>query len=102
MSKGKGGGRSSSKGKGKGQKKGKGKGDQDDTPSREDRSKFDPIGPCVVPQIWKDKEYDDIPIVQDARPAEHYVEAYLQHPYFPGCVDHINGNHVKVQSSLPK
>ena len=78
MSKGKGGGRSSSKGKGKGQRKGKGKGDQDDTPSREDRSKHDPIGPSVVPSVWKDKEYDDIPIVQDARPAEHYVEAYLQ------------------------
>ena len=78
MSKDKGGGRSPSKGKGKGQQKGKGKGDQDDTPSREDRSKLDPIGPCVVPPIWKDKEYDDIPIVQDARPAEHYVEAYLQ------------------------
>ena len=78
MSKGKGGGRSPSKGKGKGQTKGKGKGDQDDTPSREDRSKHDPIGPCVVPLVWKDKEYDDIPIVQDARPAEHYVEAYLQ------------------------
>ena len=31
-----------------------------------------------MPPIWKDKEYDDIPIVQDARPAEHYVEAYLQ------------------------
>ena len=78
MSKGKGGGRSPSKGKGKGQKKGKGKGDQDETPSREDRSKPDPKGPCVVPPTWKDKEYDDIPIVQDARPADHYVEAYLQ------------------------
>ena len=78
MSKGKGGGRSPSKGKGKRQPKGKGKGDHDDTPSREDRSKHDPIGPCVVPSVWKDKEYDDIPIVQDARPAEHYVEAYLQ------------------------
>ena len=37
-----------------------------------------PIGPCVIPSVWKDKEYDDIPIVQEARPAEHYVEAYLQ------------------------
>ena len=78
MSKGKGTGKSPGKGKGKGQQKGKGKGDQDDTPSREDRSKHDPVGPCVVPSVWKDKEYDDIPIVQDARPAEHYVEAYLQ------------------------
>ena len=78
MSKGKGTGESPGKGKGKGNRKGKGKGDQDDTPSREDRSKFDPIGPCVVPPNWKDKEYDDIPIVQDARPADHYVEAYLQ------------------------
>ena len=75
---GKGTGKSPGKGKGKGNKKGKGKGDQDDTPSREDRSKFDPIGPCEVPPNWKDKEYDDIPIVQDARPADHYVEAYLQ------------------------
>ena len=74
MSKGKGTG----KGKGKGKHKGKGKGDQDDTPSREDRTKPDPIGPCVIPSVWKDKEYDDIPIVQEARPAEHYVEAYLQ------------------------
>ena len=78
MSKGKGGGRSPSKGKSKGQKKGKGKGDQDDTPSREDRTKSDPKGPSVVPPTWKDKDYDDIPIVQDARPADHYVEAYLQ------------------------
>ena len=31
-----------------------------------------------MPPTWKDKEYDDIPIVQDARPADHYVEAYLQ------------------------
>ena len=78
MSKGKGTGKSPGKGKGKGQQKGKGKGDQDDTPSREDESKHDPVGPCMVPAVWKDKEYDDIPIVQDARPAEHCVEAYLQ------------------------
>ena len=80
LSKGKGDGRSPSKGKGKtkGNKKGKGKGDQDDTPSREDRSKFDPIGPCEAPAVWKDKEYDDIPMVQEARPADHCVEAYLQ------------------------
>ena len=32
----------------------------------------------MVPPTWKDKEYDDIPIVQDARPADHYVEAYVQ------------------------
>ena len=78
MGKGKGSGKSPGKGKGKGQKKGKGKGDRDDTPSRDDRSKPDPKGPNVVPPTWKDKEYDDIPIVQDARPADHYVEAYLQ------------------------
>ena len=76
--KGKGGGKSPGKGNGKGQKKGEGKGDRDDTPSRDDRSKPDLKGPNVVPPTWKDKEYDDIPIVQDARPADHYVEAYLQ------------------------
>ena len=47
MSKGKGTG----KGKGKGKHKGKRKGDQDDTPSREDRTKSDPIGPCVIPSV---------------------------------------------------
>ena len=36
------------------------------------------LGPCEVPATWKDKDYDDIPIVQDARPADHCVEAYLQ------------------------
>ena len=66
------------KGQGKGQGKGKGKGKRDDTPSRDDKTKFDPKGPNVVPSAWKDKEYDDIPIVQDAKPADHYVEAYLQ------------------------
>ena len=76
--KGKGSGKSPGKGKGKGQKKGKGKGNRDETPSRDDKSKSDPKGPNVVPPTWKDKEYDDIPIVQDARPADYYVEAYLQ------------------------
>ena len=78
MGKGKGSGKYPGKGKAKGQGKGKGKGDRDDTLSREDRTKSDPKGPNVVPPTWKDKEYDDIPIVQDARPADHYVEAYLQ------------------------
>ena len=84
LSKGKGEGRSPSKGKDKGKgktkgnNKGKGKGDQDDTPSREDQSKYDPKGPSEVPPTWRDKEYDDIPIVQKARPEDHYVEAYLQ------------------------
>ena len=76
MGKGKGTGKSPGKGKGKGQKKGKGKGKRDETPS--DKTKTDPKGPNVVPPTWKNKEYDDIPIVQDARPADHYVEAYLQ------------------------
>ena len=66
------------KGQGKGQGKGKGKGKREDTPSRDDKTKVDPKGPNVVPPAWKDKEYDDIPIVQDAKPADHYVEAYLQ------------------------
>ena len=78
MGKSKGSGKSPGKGKGKGRKKGKGKGNRDDTPSRDDKTKSDPKGPNVVPPAWKDKEYDDIPIVQDARPADHYVEAYLQ------------------------
>ena len=84
----------------------KGKGKRDDTPSRDDKTKFDPKGPNVVPSAWKDKEYDDTPIVQDAKPADHYVEAYLQgatdDSYLPGCVDHINGNHGKAKTHLPK
>ena len=76
--KGKGQDKGKGKGQGKGQGKGKGKGKRDDTPSADDKTKFDPKGPNVVPSAWKDKEYDDIPIVQDAKPADHYVEAYLQ------------------------
>ena len=64
--KGKGSGKSPGMGKGKGRRKGKGKDTQDETPSRDDKSKIDPKGPSVVPATWKDKEYDDIPIVQDA------------------------------------
>ena len=64
--------------KGKGKGKGK-KSDRDDTQSREDKaSRPDPKGPNAVPETWKSKDYEDIPIVQDACPADHYVAAYVQ------------------------
>ena len=47
--------------------KGRGKGKRDDTPSADDKTKFDPKGPNVVPSAWKDKDYDDIPIVQECK-----------------------------------
>ena len=69
----------SAKPKGKGKSKGAGKGkksDRDETQSREDKaSRPDPKGPNMVPETWKTKEYDDIPIVQDACPSDHHVAA---------------------------
>ena len=68
--------------KGKGKSKGVGKGkksDRDDTQSREDKaSRPDPKGPNMVPETWKNKEYEDISIVQDACPSDHHVAAYVQ------------------------
>ena len=70
--------REKKKGKGKGKGKGK-KSDRDETPSREDKSfKPDPKGPNVVPKGWKDRDYEEIPIVQEARPSDHHVAAYVQ------------------------
>ena len=70
------------KGRSKGRSKGRGKGkksDGDDTQSREDKtSKPDPPGPNMVPQSWKDKDYEDIPIVQEACPSDDHVAAYIQ------------------------
>ena len=68
--------------KGKGRKKGRGKGksgSRDETQSREDKSsRPDPKGPYKVPDTWKDRDYEDIPIVQSARPSAHDVAAYVQ------------------------
>ena len=68
--------------RGKGRKKGRGKGkseSRDETQSREDKpSRPDPKGPHRVPDIWKDKDYEDIPIVQNARPAYDDVAAHVQ------------------------
>ena len=60
------------KGRGRGRGTGKGKPEEDTSP------KPDPKGPNVVPETWRNKVYDDIPIVQDARPSEDHVAAYVQ------------------------
>ena len=80
-----GGGKAGGKGAGKSKTptgKGKGKGkksDRDETQSREDKpSKPDPKGPNMVPETWKNRDYEDIPIVQNARPSDHHVAAYVQ------------------------
>ena len=66
------------KGKGKGMAKGK-KSDREETQSREDKaSRPDPKGPNMAPETWKDRAYEDIPIVQDACPSGHHVAAYVQ------------------------
>ena len=93
------------KGKGKGKGKGK-KSDRDETQSREDKaSKPDPKGPNMVPQTWKDRDYEDIPIIQEARPTDHHVAAYVQgvsDSYLQSFLDYLNGHHAKNTSGLTK
>ena len=67
------------KGKGRSRGRGKGKSDRDETQSREDRAaRPDPKGPNTVPQCWKDRDYEDIQIVQNARLHDNDVAAYVQ------------------------
>ena len=70
------------KGKGRSRRQGTGKGKSESreaTQSREDKvSKPDPKGPNKGREGWKDKDYEDIPIVQAARPSDDYVAAYVQ------------------------
>ena len=63
-----------------GKSTGKGKSESRDEPhSREDKpSRSDPKGPNRVPESWKNKTYDEIPIVQSARPSDDCVAAYVQ------------------------
>ena len=94
------------KGKGKGKDKGK-KSDRDETQSREDKaSKPDPKGPNMAPETWKDRDYEDIPIVQGACPSDHHVAAYVQgvsrDSYLQSFLDYLNGYHAKSASGLTK
>ena len=68
------------KGKGRSRSMGKGKSEsrEDTNQGKTKLAKPDPKGPNRVPEGWKNKDYEDIPIVQNARPADDDVAAYVQ------------------------